>query len=121
MSQHHYACMWQARPITIMLGWNRAAHGFFMDVEYDDQDDGIDEGSVLYDNLHDPALTATRGLSGDVGYFLGILAHLGLSLPRRMVDAVLADADRNAGNGESWYDHKGNVVASVPDAQEVHP
>lgn len=113
MSQHHYACTWKGQPITIMMGWDRPLQGYFMVIEHDDFN-GDDEG-FIYSNLNDPELKPSRGMSQSVGYLLERLIGLGLKVPQRMLDAIEADAKVNAGNREVWYDHKGNVVASVSD------
>ena len=117
MSQHHYACTWQGRPISVLMGWDRPLQGFFMVIEFDDAGDEDDEEAwLLYSNLNDSDLTPT-GMSRSCGYFQEKLAVLGVSVPTQMIEAIERDGQDNTGNKEVWYDHKGRVVATACDEE----
>ncbi len=116
MSQHHYACTWQGRPISIMMGWDRPLQGFFMVIEFDDaggQDEENEEAWLLYSNLNDPVLAPTSGMASSCEYFQEKLSALGVRVPAQMIEAVDQDGKTNAGNREAWYDRGGRVVATA--------
>jgi len=99
MSQHYFETVYQNRPIEILMGWDKPAQGYYMVIEWSDEDD--DEQIHLYTHLNDEDLSEPYAKT--LAPFLGRLAVLGITIPSSMLQAVLADGASNVGNRTEYH------------------
>lgn len=110
MSQHVFKTRHEGFPVTVIMGWDRPLHYFFLVIERDDA--GDDEEAFLYSNLNEPT---PFGMSLD--YYQGVLARLGIGVPRQMLVEVARDGRENVGNRRVDYRPDGAVLEN----EENHP
>lgn len=92
MSQHRFFTDdSDGRPIEVLMGWDQPMQGFFLVIERPD-------GALLYSNLDDRVLDKWHGLPRSLDHFFRKLRQLRIKVPKRMIDEVLLDERRNAGN-----------------------
>ncbi|MDR3481307.1 MAG: hypothetical protein P4L91_11425 [Burkholderiaceae bacterium] len=99
MSQHYFETVYQNRPIEVLMGWDKPAQGYYMVIEWSDEDD--DEQIYLYTHLDDEDLPDSYAKT--IAPFLGRLAVLGITIPSGMLQAVLADGASNVGNRTEYH------------------
>jgi hypothetical protein len=103
MSQHIYKTTHQDRPIEVLIGWDRPLQGFFMMIDWLDEENDSDE--YLYSNLDD--LNLQNSHPKELSYFLERLSVLGVVVPQKMLQEVLKDQRENAGNRTERYEEEG--------------
>ena len=96
MSQHRFLAYADNTPVVIQTGWDRPLQGFYLCAFT-----ALDE--PLYSNLEDRILKAWGGLPPSYAYFRRVASRLGFEIPPLVLDEVLADAGRNAGNRDVYY------------------
>jgi hypothetical protein len=99
MSQHYFETVYQNRPIEILMGWDKPAQGYYMVIEWSDEDD--DDQIYLYTHLNDEDLPEQYAKT--VAPFIGRLAVLGITIPSSMLQGVLADGASNVGNRTEYH------------------
>ena len=99
MSQHYFESIYQKRPIEILMGWDQAAQGYYMVIEWSDEDD--DDLIYLYHHNQDEDLPDPY--PDTLAPFLGRLAVLGITIPSAMLQGVLADGASNVGNRTEYH------------------
>jgi hypothetical protein len=96
MSQHHFLAFANGAPVVIQTGWDRPLQGFYFCAFT-----GVDD--VVYSNLEDHSLKPWGGLPPSYAHFRQIASQLGFEVPPMVLDEVLDDARRNAGNRAVYY------------------
>jgi hypothetical protein len=91
MSRHHLRTVRNGRPWLVVVGYDRPLNEFFLQL-WDDAP-GADADEPAYSSLHEPAADWR-----DIATVLQRLAELGIEVPGSMIDAVVADSVRRAGN-----------------------
>lgn len=99
MSQHIFYTIHNDELISILMGWDKPLQGYFMVI--DKPDLGLDE--PFWSNL----INNNPNYPKTLDPFLKILSKLKITVPKQMIDEILADGDQNLGNKEvlhSFYD-----------------
>ena len=99
MSQHINFTSHNNELTSVLMGWDKPLQGFFMVI--DKPDLGLDE--PFWSNLNDHNPNYPKTLYS----FLKILFKLKITVPKQMIDEILADGEQNMGNKEvfhSFYD-----------------
>lgn len=65
---------------------------------------------AIYSSYSDRNLAGTCGRAPELEYLLGRLRFLGIEVPKRMVDDILASHEMNLGTREFNYDDDGGGV-----------
>jgi hypothetical protein len=99
MSQHYFETVFQNRPIEILMGWDKPSQGYYMVIEWSDEDD--DDEIYLYTHLTDEDLPDPYPKT--LKPFIGHLAALGIMVPSSMLEGVLADGTSNIGNRTEYH------------------
>jgi hypothetical protein len=106
MSQHNFQTVYKNRPVNVLMGWDRPLAGFFLVIEYSDNQD---KEEYAYVNLDDEEIAAWDGLPPDTNRFTSVLASMGIRVPQLMLDEIQKDAENNVGNRYVCYDAEGNI------------
>ncbi len=99
MSQHIYFTSHNNELTSVLMGWDKPLQGFFMVI--DKPDLGLDE--PFWSNLIDHIPNYPKTLDS----FLKVLSKFKISVPKQMIEEVLADGEQNFGNKEvlhSFFD-----------------
>ena len=94
MSQHFFKTNYKDRPVIVVMGWDKPLQGFFMFIEYCDNNDD----DYVYSNLADNALKTYNGLPPTIQHFIFVLSKLRLTVPEKMISEVCSDGSNNVGN-----------------------
>lgn len=113
MSQHFFDSSYQGQPVVILMGWDRPLQGFFLVVEFVEQD------GFVYSNLEDWDLYFCGGFSSSVEYFERKLEALGLSVPAQMIREIQIDEAMNMGNRQVLYEPDGSIKKPPASTAEV--
>ncbi|CAD5366608.1 conserved hypothetical protein [Rubrivivax sp. A210] len=81
MSQHYFRTRLQGEPVTVVLGWSRPLHQFFLIVERPEPKPGQDD--YVYIDQDDSRR--------DLPHFAAKLEELGIEVPRAMFEQVQLD------------------------------
>lgn len=101
MSRHHLRTVRCARPILVVMGYDRPLNEFFLQLW--DDGPGADAEEPAYSSLDEPAADWR-----DIATVLRRLQELDVQVPRSMVDAVVDDSVHRAGN---------RIVEHAPDGE----
>ena len=104
MSQHIYPAIYQNRPVTVMIGYDRPLRGFFMVIETNDE-----MNEYVYSSLDDPALLNYIGLPATPNRFVTKLLDLGIPVHANVIEEIKADQRWKVGNRFVRYDAAGQV------------
>jgi len=91
MSRHHLRTVRNGSPCIVVTGYDRPLNEFFLQIW--DDGPGTDADEPAYSSLNEPAADWR-----DIATALRRLGELGVEVPRSMIDAVVADSVRRAGN-----------------------
>ncbi|MFZ5507535.1 MAG: hypothetical protein ACOY7P_18770 [Pseudomonadota bacterium] len=91
MSRHHLRTARGASPVLVVMGYDRPLNEFFLQLWDDGPEAEADEPA--YSSLDEPAADWR-----DIATVVQRLVDLGVAVPRPMIDAVVADSIRRAGN-----------------------
>ena len=91
MSRHHLRTARGASPVLVVMGYDRPLNEFFLQLWDDGPEAEGDEPA--YSSLDEPAADGR-----DIATVVQRLEDLDVSVPRSMIDAVVADSVRRAGN-----------------------
>lgn len=89
MSQYKHTTTYQGKLVVILIGWDRPMKGFFMVIDFEDNE----TDDYIYTNLDDPELKKTHGLSPSWTHFNNKLKELGLSVPEEIFNNACRDRD----------------------------
>ena len=102
MSRHFYKTTHEARPIEVLIGWDRPLQGFFMVIQWlDVADEDDDESEIVYSNLNDASLQPAW--PSTLTPFIRQLETLNIAVPQKMLQSVLTDGESNVGNNDVHY------------------
>lgn len=91
MSRHHLRTIRDGSPLLVVIGYDRPLNEFFLQLW--DDGPGADAEEPAYSSLDDPAADWR-----DIATVVHRLEELDVQVPRSMIDAVVADGVRRAGN-----------------------
>lgn len=89
MSQHYFTLSYKARPVQLLMGWDRPLQGYFMILQY------LDNQKYFWSNL-DQAVSHPKSLAP----FLKVLADFEMYIPLEMIREIESDGLKNVGNKE---------------------
>jgi len=111
MSQHYFSTVYDGKPVTVILGWDRPLQGYFLVIEDDSKADSVEE-VFIYSNLLDENLTGSK-LTKNLDYFTNcILKGLDIFVPVAIFQNVIADSASNIGNKVCRYHLDGGKLIS---------
>jgi hypothetical protein len=103
MSRHHVHTVRDGSPCIVVMGYDRPLNEFFLQLWNDAP--GADADEPAYSSLHEPAADWR-----DIATVLRRLRELGIEVPHSMIDAVVADSFRRAGNRVVEHPPDGGVT-----------
>ncbi len=86
----------EGRPVQGVLGWDRIFGGYHLSVQLED---GSDDPSPVYDHLK-----TAEPFPSSLDQYEVALTEMGIVLPDEMLDDLLDDCRRNAGNVVAAYE-----------------
>lgn len=93
MSQHCFDTLHDGKKTRIVMGWDRPLQGFFMYIEKEDDEDVPYWSNLDWEDSHPRTLQP----------FIEALKALNISVPNKLLAAVVADGENNAGNRDVFY------------------
>lgn len=97
MSQHTFhAKTGDGQEVSVLAGWDRPLQGFFLVIERIKR-----PGDYLFCNLDVPASVPAHPKTWD--YFQAELDRLCIAMPKGLMQALLADKQRDAGNSKKHW------------------
>lgn len=91
MSRHHLCTTRGASPVLVVMGYDRPLNEFFLQLWNEGSEAEADEPA--YSSLDEPAADWR-----DIATVVRRLEELDVAVPRSMIDAIVADSIRRAGN-----------------------
>ena len=91
MSRHHLRTVRGTSPLLVVMGYDRPLNEFFLQL-WDDAP-GAEAEEPAYSSMDEPAADWR-----DIATVVRRLEELDIPVPRSMIDAVVADSIRRAGN-----------------------
>jgi hypothetical protein len=91
MSRHHLRTVHSAGPMLVVMGYDRPLNEFFL--QFWDDGLGADADEPVYSSLDEPAADWR-----DIATVVRRLEESDVTVPRSMIDAVVADSVHRAGN-----------------------
>lgn len=101
MSRHHLRMVRRTSPLLVVMGYDRPLNEFFLQLWDDGPEAEADEPA--YSSLDEPGADWR-----DIATVIRRLEELDVPVPRSMIDAVVADGVRRAGN---------RIVEHAPDGR----
>ena len=107
MSQHHLTICVEGQQVSILAGWDRKVHEYFLDVSRPNTDGEPDEEECLYNSqLFDGGVS--------IDDMKRELAELGLQAPESFFEQLEYDCRSNVGNRYAVHAGDGTFVDSIP-------
>jgi hypothetical protein len=103
MSRHHLRTVRGTSPLLVVMGYDRPLNEFFLQLWDDGLEAEADEPA--YSSLDEPEADWR-----DIATVVRRLAELAVPVPRSMIDAVVADSVRRAGNRIVEHTLEGRVT-----------
>ncbi|ELC7284831.1 MULTISPECIES: hypothetical protein [Pseudomonas] len=109
MSQHHFETVHKGFPITVILGWDRSMHYFFLVIrkpaELIDNSAKVFDEDFLYSNLYekDP-------FGHSLDYYRAVLRYFLIDVPESMFTEVQQDCAGNVGNRVVKHEANGSFT-----------